>query len=79
MSDLPRIPNGPGISIAYVSLQQLDAFAPRIVVWQIPNSLRSDLALDAMEQRRSEVFRWETRERAQFITRTASFDHLSSR
>ena len=38
-----------GVRFAYVAFV-VDAFSRRIVGWQISNSLRSDLALDALEQ-----------------------------
>ena len=38
-----------GPRFAYVAFV-VDAFSRRIVGWQISNSLRSDLALDALEQ-----------------------------
>ena len=47
VSDLTYVRIGP--RFAYVAFV-VDAFSRRIVGWQISNSLRSDLALDALEQ-----------------------------
>jgi transposase InsO family protein len=51
VSDLTYVRIGP--RFAYVAFV-VDAFSRRIVGWQISNSLRSDLALDALEQAISE-------------------------
>ena len=51
VSDLTYVRTGR--SFVYVAFV-IDAFARRIVGWQISNSLRSDLALDALEQAISE-------------------------
>ncbi len=53
VSDLTYVRTGH--TFVYVALV-MDAFARRIVGWQISNSLRSDLALDALEQAITE--RW---------------------
>ena len=51
VSDLTYVRTGR--TFVYVAFV-VDAFARRIVGWQISNSLRSDLALDALEQAISE-------------------------
>jgi len=47
VADLTYVPTGAGfVYVAFV----IDAFSRRIVGWRVSNSLRSDLALDALEQ-----------------------------
>ena len=47
LADLTYVATWPGfVYVAFV----IDAYARRIVGWRVPNSLRTDLALDALEQ-----------------------------
>ena len=47
LADLTYVASWPGfVYVAFV----IDAYARRIVGWRVSNSLRTDLALDALEQ-----------------------------
>ena len=69
VSDLTYVRTGR--TFAYVAFI-IDAFARRIVGWQISSSLRSDWPW--MPWSRRSASGWETRASAQFITRTAAFN-----